>query len=190
MSDMPDKRSGKMVVVSHCLLNVHCLEDNLSIYPGLEEEVIELLIKKGAGIYQIPCPEMELSGIFRKALPKESYEHPKIRQKYRKLADQIGQRLHEFTKKGYAIAAVLGAEGSPTCGVDRVGKWRSGSRGRREFPRDIEFVEGSGVFMEEFKESLRKLDIRPAWVGIPGKSIRALRPEAFQETLEKLERIL
>jgi predicted secreted protein len=74
-----DKRSQRIVVVSHCILNVHSLEDNLALYPGLEEEFIELLIKKGVGLYQIPCPEIELSGIFRKALPKESYDHSNVR---------------------------------------------------------------------------------------------------------------
>jgi predicted secreted protein len=190
MPETSDKRSGKIVVVSHCILNVHSLEDDLSIYPGLEEEVIELLCRKGVGIYQIPCPEMEISGIFRKALPKSSYEHPKVRRKYRELADRTAQTLREFTKKGYVIAAVIGAEGSPTCGVDRVGRWKAGGEGRREFPRDIEFVAGTGVFMEEFKGSLMTLDIHPAWVGVPGKSIRALTPEAFQETLGRLEGIL
>lgn len=50
---MEDRISGKIVVVSHCILNVHSLEDNLAIYPGLEEDVINLLISKGAGIFQI-----------------------------------------------------------------------------------------------------------------------------------------
>ena len=50
------KRSKKIVVVSHCMLNVHSLEDDLAIYPGVEEDVINLLIRKGVGIYQIPCP--------------------------------------------------------------------------------------------------------------------------------------
>jgi hypothetical protein len=34
---MLDKRSGKVVVVSHCILNVHSLEDGLAIYPGLKK---------------------------------------------------------------------------------------------------------------------------------------------------------
>ena len=128
---MKDKRSGKIVVVSHCLLNVHCLEDNLAIYPGLEEEVIRLLIKKGVGIYQIPCPEIELSGIFRKALPKESYEHQKIRDVYHQLAEKIISTLVWYIKKGYEIAAVLGAEGSPTCGIEYVGKWKDNVKGKK-----------------------------------------------------------
>jgi len=185
-----DKRSKRIVVVSHCLLNVHSLEDNLALYPGLEEEVIELLIKKGVSIYQIPCPEIELSGIFRKALPKESYDHPKIRKVYRQLADRISTTLKWHVKKDYRIEAVLGAEGSPTCGVELVGKWKEEVKGKREFPRDIEFVSGLGVFIEEFKSSLAKINVHPEWIGIPGKSIRSLKPESFEEALNKLDRIL
>jgi hypothetical protein len=37
---MEDKRSGRLVVVSHCIMNVHSLEDELAIYPGLEREVV------------------------------------------------------------------------------------------------------------------------------------------------------
>ena len=186
---MKDKRSGKIVVVSHCILNVHSLEDNLAIYPGLEEEVVELLMKKGVGIYQIPCPEVELAGIFRKALPKDSYDHPKIREVYRKMAESISQTLKWYTKKGYEIAAIIGAEGSPTCGIDRVGRWKTNIKGKKEFPRDIEFVPGMGVFMEEFKTALSKIRVQPQWIGIPGKSIRSLRPESFEKTLNKLDKI-
>jgi len=187
---MNDKRSGKIVVVSHCLLNVHSLEDNLAIYPGLEEEVVELLIKKGVGIYQIPCPEIELSGIFRKALPKEAYEHQKIRDVYRQLAEKMTRTLIWYVKKGYEIVAVLGAEGSPTCGVGYVGKWKDNVKGKKEFPRDVEFVPGMGVFIEEFKSSLNKKNIHPEWVGIPGKSIRSIKPEAFNSTLVELDDVL
>ena len=187
---MADKRSGKIVVVSHCLLNVHSLEDNLAIYPGLEQEVLELLIKKGVGIYQIPCPEIALSSIFRKALPKEAYEHPKIRKAYKNLAEEITQTLSSYTKKGYKIAAVLGAEGSPTCGIGLVGRWKKNIEGKREFPRDVEFVPGMGVFMEEFKNCLETIEAHPIWIGIPGKSIRSLDEGAFDATLKKLDKVL
>ena len=187
---MKDKRSERIVVVSHCLLNVHSLEDNLAIYPGLEEEVIELLIKKGVGVYQIPCPEIELSSIFRKALPKESYEHPKIRATYRQLAGKIIRNLKWYVRRGCQIQAVLGAEGSPSCGIDLVGKWKKGVKGKKEFPRDVEFVSGMGVFMEEFKSVLREIDIHPLWIGIPGKSLRSINPKSFEITLTKLDDVL
>ena len=188
--NMKDKRSGKIVVVAHCLLNVHSLEDNLAIYPGLEEEVIKLLIKKCVSLYQIRCPEIELSGIFRKALPKESYEHPRIRKIYHQLADKITDNLKWYVKKDYKIIAVVGAEGSPSCGIELVGKWKEKAKAKREFQRDIEFIPGMGVFMEELKSSLTKINVHPEWIGIPGKSIRTLRPEVFNKTLNKLDKLL
>jgi len=187
---MEDKRSGRLVVVSHCILNVHSLEDELAIYPGLEREVVELLIEKGVGIYQIPCPEMDLSGIFRKALPKDSYEHPKIRAFYRELAENLSRTLKWYVKKDYEIVAVIGAEASPTCGIDYVGRWKKDVEGKKVFPKDVEFIPGRGVFMEEFKTSLDNIGVHPEWVGIPGKSLRSIWPESFKETLERLDKIL
>jgi predicted secreted protein len=187
---LPDKRSGKIIVASHCILNVHSLEDNLAIYPGMEEEVVELLLQKGVGIHQIPCPEMELSSIFRKALPKEAYDHPKIRKAYRKLAENVTHALSSFAKKGYEIRAVIGAEGSPTCGIGLVGRWKKNIKGKREFPRDVEFVPGRGVFMEELEACLDEKGIHPTWIGIPGKSLRSLNESSFAAVLEKLEKIL
>lgn len=188
---MDDKRSNKIVVVCHCILNVHSLEDNLATYRGMEEEVVAMLMEKGVGIYQIPCPEIELSGIFRKALPKDSYEHAKIRKVYGRLAAKTVETLKWYLKKGYTIPAVIGAEGSPTCGIDLVGRWKEGiKKGKGEFPRDVEFVAGRGVFMEELEKSMNKEPIRPQWIGIPGKSLRSRAPDAFGKVLEKIRQKL
>lgn len=186
---MRDKRSGKIVIVSHCILNVHSLEDGLAIYPGLEEDIVNILIEKGVGIYQIPCPEMYIMGIFRQPLPKEPYEHPRIRRKYRELAESLVEQLLWFRRKGYKIVAVLGAEGSPTCGICRVGRWKDPIK-RGKFPDDVVFVEGMGVFMEEFKALLEEEGIKPVWIGIPGKSIRSIDPDSFRETIDKLKEVL
>ncbi|MCS7364099.1 MAG: hypothetical protein NDF54_01510 [archaeon GB-1867-035] len=186
---MSDARSGKIVVVSHCILNVHSLEDGLAIYPGLEEDVVKILLERGVGIFQLPCPEMHIFGIFRKPLPKESYEHPTIRDKYRSIAEAIVEQLLWFKRKGYEIVAVLGAEASPTCGISRVGRWKDPVK-KGKFPGDVIFVEGMGVFMEEFKNVLEENDIHPVWIGIPGKSLRSIDPDVFERTLDKLRSIL
>lgn len=170
-------------------MNVHCLEDDLAIYPGVEEEIVKLLIGKGVGIYQIPCPEIELSSIFRKPLPKDSYEHEKIRKVYRELSETITDTLSSYVRKGYEITAVIGAEGSPTCGVDTVGKWKDNIQGKKEFPRDIEFIPGSGVFIEEFKTALAAKNINPHFIGTPGKSLRTIDPSSFDNMLERLEQL-
>ena len=185
------KRSGKIVVTSHCLLNVHCLEDNLAEYPGLEEDVFKLLVSKGVGIFQIPCPEMDLQGIFRKPLPKDSYEHPKIRAHYNKLAVNVVRHLKWFKRKNYDIQAVLGADGSPTCGIGMIGKWRKNiPEKRREFPRDIEFVKGRGIFMEELERELKLAGIKTNWIGIPGKSLKANDAQILDKTLAEINNLL
>jgi len=185
---LSDERSGKIVVVSHCILNVHSLEDNLAFYPGLEEEIIQLLISSGAGIFQLPCPEMDLFGISRKPLPKEAYQGSNVRTHYNVLASKVVKQLKEFTKKGYEIVVVIGAEGSPSCGIDRVGKWRDHiPKSERQFPRDVVFIEERGIFMEELEKEMGENNIFPTWIGIPGKSIRSIDPESFQKTLARLE---
>ena len=133
---------------------------------------------------------MELSGIFRKALPKESYDHPKIRDFYRSLAESMTKTLNWYVKKDYEIVAVIGAQGSPTCGIDFVGRWKDDIQGKREFPHDVEFVSGTGVFMEEFKKALDGINVHPEWIGIPGKSLRGIRPNSFEETLHTLDKLL
>ena len=186
---LEDSRSGKIVVVSHCILNVHSLEDGLAIYPGMEEDIIKILMEKSVGIYQIPCPETYIMGIFRQPLLKHPYDKPQIREKFRRLAMEIVDQLRWYKKKGYEIIAVLGAEGSPTCGINKVGRWKDPVKKGR-FPDDVIFVEGMGVFMEEFKKLLEEEGINPMWIGIPGKSLRSLDPSIFEETLDKLKKLL
>ncbi len=83
---------------------------------------------------------------------------------------------------------VIGAEGSPSCGIHRVGKWLNHvPKSERQFPRDVFFIEGRGVFMEELEKELSGEGIFPTWIGIPGKSIRSVDPESFQKTLQWLE---
>ncbi len=186
-----DSRSGKIVVVSHCLLNVHSLEDGLAEYRGCEEELISSLVEEGVGIFQLPCPEMAISHISRLPLPKDSYDNPEIREKYRELAQTVASTLSQFTSKGYRIVAVVGAEASPTCGISVVGRWKDPGR-RGKFPEDVEFVEGMGVFMEELKGELERRNIRTNWVGLPGKTLKNIDPDRFDKmrVIERLREII
>jgi hypothetical protein len=40
-----DRRSGKIILVSHRILNMHSREDDLATYPGLDEGVVSLLVQ-------------------------------------------------------------------------------------------------------------------------------------------------
>lgn len=184
-----DCRSGKIIVVSHCILNVHSLEDGLAEFPGFEEDVLKLIFKYKVGIFQIPCPEMVISHVSRLPLPKDSYDNPKIRRKYRELAEQIAKLLNQFVEKGYKIVAIVGAEASPTCGISIVGRWRDPEK-KGKFPDDVEFVAGMGVFMEELRKELNKLSINTKWIGLPGKTLKKLNPNLYDKALSELENAL
>lgn len=74
---------------------------------------------------------MRIFDIFRKPLPKESYEHPTVREKYRAIAQTVVGQLLWFRRKDYKTVAILRVEGSPTCGISRVDRWKdSAKKGR------------------------------------------------------------
>ena len=187
---MPDSRSNRLVVLCHCMLNVHSLEDGLAEYPGLEEEVVRPLLEKGFGIVQLRCPETRLHGIERLPMPKDTYDRPEIRASYRAQAEEEVLQLREFVRKGAEVVAVVGAEASPSCGVSVVGRWRAGSDpGTRRFPEDVDFVEGRGVYMEELEKLLEEAGFHPVWLGVPGRSLKRVFPGMFAETLREIARL-
>lgn len=185
---MTDLRSNKIVVVSHCILNVHSLEDGLAEYSGLEEDVVKVLMEKNVGIVQLHCPEIRLHGIQRLPMPKDMYDKPEIRASYAAQAREEILQLREFVKKGVKIVAVIGAEASPSCGISVVGRWKPGVPiDTRRFPEDIDFIEGRGVFMEELEKALANEGIRLKWIGVPGKSLKKVFPEMLQDTLHLIQ---
>ena len=185
---MTDPRSNRIVVVSHCILNVHSLEDGLAEYPGHEEDVVKALMEKGVGLVQLHCPETRLHGIQRLPMPKNTYDKPEIRSSYAAQAREEVLQLKEFVKNRAEIVAVVGAEASPSCGINIVGRWKLGVPVEaRRFPEDIDFIEGRGVFMEELEKALAAEGIRPKWIGVPGKSLKKVFPEMFKETLQLIQ---
>lgn len=181
------KRSNKIAVFCHCMLNVHSLEENLAEYPGLEEDIIKIALDQGVGFVQLRCPETRLHGIERLPMPKDSYDKPKIRENYRQQAKGEIAQLKEFVKNGAEIVAIIGAEASPSCGIHYVAKWKQGiDKKDRKWPDTVDFVEGRGVFMEELEKQMTEAGIKPKWIGVPGVSMKKAFPEMFKETLEQI----
>lgn len=60
-----DKRSRRLVLAAHCLLNQNAISDGTADYPGTHEEVARLLLEEGVGILQLPCPELCCLGLDR-----------------------------------------------------------------------------------------------------------------------------
>ena len=181
------KRSNKIAVFCHCMLNVHSLEANLAEYPGLEEDIVKIALDQGVGFVQLRCPETRLHGIERLPMPKDSYDRPKIRKNYRKQAEGEVAQLKEFVRNGAEIVAIIGAEASPSCGIHYVAKWKPDTDKKdRKWPDTVDFVEGRGVYMEELEKQMTEAGIKPKWIGVPGVSMKKAFPSLFKETLEQL----
>jgi predicted secreted protein len=151
------------------MLNVHSLEKNLAEYPELEEDIVKKALDQGVGFVQLKCPETRLHGIERLPMPKDSYDKPKIRESYRKQAQEEMLPLKEFVKNGAEIVAIIGAKASPSCGIHYVAKWKPSVEPKdRKWPDTVDFVEGRGVYMEELEKQLDEAGIKPKWIGVPG----------------------
>jgi predicted secreted protein len=172
------------------MLNVHSLEKNLAEYPGLEVDIVKAAMETGVGFVQLRCPETKLHGIERLPMPKDSYDKPKIRESYRKQAEEEVLQLNEFVKNGAEIVAIIGAEASPSCGIHYVAKWKPGIEPKdRKWPDTVDFIPGRGVYMEELEKQLKDLNINPKWIGVPGVSMKKAFPKMFEETIKEIREL-
>ncbi len=51
------RRSKKIVLISHCILNVNSKVEGLAQYENNSLELVKYLIENKFGIIQLPCPE-------------------------------------------------------------------------------------------------------------------------------------
>ena len=112
-----DKRSRKIVVLAHCILNQNARVSGLARYPAIIEEIVELLQKCNVGLLQMPCPELVYAGARRPGKTRDEYDTPGYRRHCRRIALTIVNQLEELGKNEVRVLAVLGVKGSPSCDV-------------------------------------------------------------------------
>lgn len=164
------KRKKKIILIAHCWLNI-----NAKVY-GLAEEsgglaLIGELIEKGYGIIQLPCIEMAMYGSQRWGIVYEQNDFPEFRNKCKELLLPIISQVADYYTKGYEIRAVIGADGSPTCGVNIIPSGSCGGEFNEynDYQGNIErvkIVAGRGVMMEELEKLLRQYDIKTSFYAI------------------------
>ncbi len=179
-----DKRSKKVILVAHCVINQNAKLDRCAHYPGALMEVVSTLLGSGVGIIQMPCPELVCLGLDRGveigANPSVEEEDTRIGARMRrsdaqrvcrKLADDIVYQIDEYKRNGFEILGLVGINGSPTCAVEST--WSDGGE-----------KTGPGVFVQLLTERLEKRSIT-----LPMKGIKAVEPEkavaAVRELLSK-----
>lgn len=131
---LPDARSGRVVFVSHCLLNENVRYLGGAGRPASVDEIVEACRAVQAGICQMPCPEQAAWGgvLKRRMLPiygaagtvrwrlRRPLTHLFLAWTalaHRRLARSVVHQVADYTRSGFEVLGVVGVGGSPSCGV-------------------------------------------------------------------------
>jgi predicted secreted protein len=163
-----DARGRRVVLLPHCALNQNSRVAGAAVRPAAMENLIAGLLQHNIGIIQMPCPELVLLGLDRAHLPiGAEIEKAESQAQLRRLALDLVEQIIAYRRCGVAVLAILGKNGSPTCGVETT--WRCG------------VVPGTGAFIEEIRALLRNHRLKVKIIGIEDDN-----PEAVLSKLEGL----
>jgi predicted secreted protein len=143
----------------HCLLNSNSKISGLSFYGGALLPVVNKHLASGAGIIQLPCPEMTYLGLKRWGMTRDQYDTPFFQRHCRKILTPYLDQFIEYINNGYVIESVVGVDGSPSCGVHFTCEGYCGGMIDKERPQSSREVEGEGVFIRELASMLKQNDI-------------------------------
>ena len=163
---VPD-RSRRVVVLAHCHLNVTTKVHGLASYPGARADVVGPLLDRGVGIVQLPCPEATYLGMRRWAMTREQYDTRSYRRHCRRILRGTVDTLVALADDGCAIEAVIGVDGSPSCGVSvTCTGYEGGVLTCDATVTKADITEGRGVFMDVLTQLLDE-----AGLSIPLKAV-------------------
>lgn len=158
------KRSRKVLMVCHCLLNANAKINPLALTAGVYHQVLEPYIRDGTGIVQLPCPEISYLGVNRWGMTREQYDHPNFRSHCKDILKHPVNQIEALFQANYEITGVLGMDGSPNCGVHLTCEGFIGGEicSQNNVTSQIEslrFVNGRGIFLEILAEMLQSKNI-------------------------------
>lgn len=132
-----DARSGRVVFLSHCILNENTRYLGGAFRKGCIKEIVSKYADEGAGMVQMPCPEEEAwGGVLKKSLlmvygskNKILYRlrrillplflfHTKLT--YRRIAVMTAKRIKDYLDSGFTVVGIMGVDGSPSCGLTKT----------------------------------------------------------------------
>jgi len=131
-----------VTVTAHCLLNPLTRVRGLAPLPFQPE----------GPTVQLPSPEALYLGPERWAVTRNQLDLPQFRRFCRELLTPYADLLQMLAGEG-ALLRIVGAAGSPSCGVETTS---SGYRGGRVRECELTHVSGRGVFMEELLAELER----------------------------------
>jgi predicted secreted protein len=165
------QRSKKIVIICHCILNSNAKVKPLASYPGVLLQALQEYLQNGTGFMQLPCPESAFLGLKRWGMSIEQYDTLAYRRHCKNILQSCLDTLHSFIKAEYEILGIVGADGSPNCGVHKVpvgytgGVLDSTLKAEQEI-NNLQFTTGMGILMQELKFQLDNLGISIPFMAI------------------------
>ena len=174
-----DKRSKRVVFVTHCILNQNAMIDGLPSYPGVVLEVVDMILASDCSIVQFECPELIYLGLDRKVdiSSKRTVESEDSRIRVlmlkrpgrrccQTLAKSAFYQIEQYIRNRFTVVGVLGINASPTCGVETT--WSEGKE-----------IIGPGVFIRELQKicARHKIEIQMRGINLkdPAEAIEVIR---------------
>jgi uncharacterized protein YbbK (DUF523 family) len=177
-----DRRSRRVVFLSHCLLNENTRYLGGACRQGAIQEVLRTCVDGGLGIIQMPCPEEHAwGGVLKRRLLRffasqgdlvyrlRNFLLPAFlwytRRVYRRIATQVAEQIADYQASGFTVVAIVGVDGSPSCGVCRRLDVRRGLQLVGQLPvtanaadmnamvRDCQ-TDGSGALIELLRQAI------------------------------------
>ncbi len=182
-SALADERGGRVVFLSHCLLNENTRYPGGAFRPGAVLEVAGPYLRAGVGICQLPCPEQAAWGGVRKRRLVCFWGRPLLRPlaalvlpaflgwtrlRYRVLARRAAAQIADYQAAGIEVTGIVGAGASPSCGVATTVDLAAAlgpvaGCPRRGLSRDgvngaiaAAARPGEGIFISELRRALRR----------------------------------
>ncbi len=177
------KRKKSIVLLCHCLLNCNSKIAGISDYEGAQKDILKYFIDKGYGIMQLPCPEITMYGVKRWGHVKEQFDTPYFRKHCKTIFLPILEQLKDYEKNGYKIKALIGVDGSPSCGINKTcssALW--GGEVGTEYKlddklKDLKMIDASGVFIEEILILLKENKINIKFIAVDENDINSSVPK-------------
>lgn len=123
-----DKRSKKIVFVSHCIINSNNKFPGCADVPGAYTDFMIPIMESGIGIFQMSCCEvLGWGGVGRTRIEFDLdpdnldqdwiKDYPKLGEKW---ALWTADRFEDYITNGYEVLGIIHVADSPTCGLDHV----------------------------------------------------------------------
>ncbi len=135
--------SGKEITVV-----VHCILNPCTRVKGLAP--LHYHYAPSEPLIQLPCPEAIYFGLDRWAVTRNQLDVPEFRRFCRRLIEPYADLIEMLASKGCSIK-IVGATGSPSCGINTT---TIGYSGGRVCAAEHEHISGRGVFMQELISEL------------------------------------